>query len=158
MKPPRLILAAFLVLLVCSTATAQTYKAVMMDANSVQIPAFGNGLLSNTAVKIGATNSGFYNSVGGLGMARSGFLIWIATTSAVTFHAPIAFTGTNAALAPTTRTNLGLGLAALTNTSNVTAMRAFGGSTNTNEPFSGTIALTNTNVLTFSNGILLKTQ
>ena len=56
------------------------------------------------------------------------------------------------------RTNLGLGLPALTNTSNVTTMRALAGSTNTNEPYSGTVALTNTNVLTFSNGVLLKTQ
>ena len=56
------------------------------------------------------------------------------------------------------RTNLGLGLPALTNTSNVTTMRALAGSTNTNEPYSGTVALTNTNVLTFSNGVLLKIQ
>ena len=57
-----------------------------------------------------------------------------------------------------TRTNLGLGLQALTNTSNVTMMRALSGSTNTNEPYSGTVALTNTNVLTFSNGVLLKIE
>ena len=56
------------------------------------------------------------------------------------------------------RTNLSLGLPALTNTSNVTAMRALAGSTNTNEPYSGTVALTNTNVLTFSNGVLLKIE
>jgi len=56
------------------------------------------------------------------------------------------------------RTNLGLPLAALTNTSNVTAMRALSGSTNTTEPYSGTVALTNTNVLTFSNGVLLRIQ
>ena len=56
------------------------------------------------------------------------------------------------------RTNLGLRLPALTNTSNVTTMRALAGSTNTNEPYSGTVALTNTNVLTFSNGVLLKIQ
>jgi hypothetical protein len=57
--------------------------------------------------------------------------------------------------AATTRTNLGLPLPALTNTSNVTTMRALAGSTNTNQPFSGSIALTNTNTLVFSNGILL---
>ena len=56
------------------------------------------------------------------------------------------------------RSAIGLPLAALTNTSNVTIMRALGGSTNTNEPYSGTVALTNTNVLTFSNGVLLKIQ
>jgi hypothetical protein len=60
--------------------------------------------------------------------------------------------------AAATRANLGLGLPALTNTSNVTTMRALAGSTNTNEPYSGTVALTNTNVLTFSNGVLLKIQ
>jgi len=60
--------------------------------------------------------------------------------------------------AAATRANLGLGLPALTNASNVTAMRALAGSTNTNEPYSGTVALTNTNVLTFSNGVLLKIQ
>lgn len=37
-------------------------------------------------------------------------------------------------------------------------MRSLAGSTNTNEPYSGTVALTNTNVLTFSNGILVKIQ
>lgn len=56
------------------------------------------------------------------------------------------------------RVGIGLPLDALTNTSNVTTMRALAGSTNTNEPYSGTVALTNTNVLTFSNGVLLKIQ
>lgn len=56
------------------------------------------------------------------------------------------------------RSSLGLGLLALTNTNNVRMMRALAGSTNTNEPYSGTVALTNTNVLTFSNGVLLKIQ
>ena len=55
------------------------------------------------------------------------------------------------------RTNLALGLPALTNTSNVTAMRALAGSTNTNAPFSGSVSVVgtnNTNTLVFSNGIL----
>lgn len=59
------------------------------------------------------------------------------------------------------RTNLGLGLPALTNTSNETAMRALSGSTNTNHPFSGTVSVVgtnNTNTLTFSNGILQSVQ
>jgi hypothetical protein len=58
---------------------------------------------------------------------------------------------------PDVRSNLGLPLAALTNTSNVTAMRALSGSTNTNHPFSGSISVTgtnNTNTLVFTNGIL----
>jgi hypothetical protein len=56
------------------------------------------------------------------------------------------------------RTAIGLGLPALTNTSNVTMMRELAGSTNTNEPFSGSISVVgtnNTNTLVFSNGILL---
>ena len=76
--------------------------------------------------------------------------------SSVIVGLPISFAASSNAA--TTRTNLGLGLPALTNTSNVTAMRALGGSTNTNEPYSGTVALTNTNVLTFSNGVLLNIQ
>jgi hypothetical protein len=61
--------------------------------------------------------------------------------------------------AATTRTNLGLSLPALTNTSNVTMMRALAGSTDTNHPFSGSISVVgtnNTNTLVFSNGILLE--
>lgn len=74
----------------------------------------------------------------------------------VEFVRPFQFSGTNATLnAATSRTNLGLPLPALTNDSNVTMMRALAGSTNTNQPFSGSIALTNTNTLVFSNGILL---
>jgi hypothetical protein len=79
-------------------------------------------------------------------------------TNAITVYDKISFGGaggTASSNAATTRTNLGLPLEALTNTSNVTAMRALAGSTNTNEPFSGSIALTNTNTLVFSNGILL---
>ena len=71
---------------------------------------------------------------------------------------PIAFLGTNNALhAQITRGNFGLGLPALTNTSNVTMMRALAGSTNTNQPFSGSIAV-GTNTLLFTNGILREVQ
>ena len=68
---------------------------------------------------------------------------------------PIEFSNTtNSAI---TRTNLSIPLPALTNTSNVTMMRALSGSTNTNPPYSGSISVTgtnNTNTLIFSNGIL----
>lgn len=94
---------------------------------------------------------------------------------------PFSFSGTNSA--STTRANLGfstnlntlwtatnasnarsaveLGLPALTNTSNVTMMRALSGSTNTNQPYSGTVSVVgtnNTNVLVFSNGVLQEVQ
>jgi len=55
------------------------------------------------------------------------------------------------------RSNIGLPLPALTQTSNVLMMRALAGSTNTNEPYSGSISVTgtnNTNTLVFTNGIL----
>ena len=71
-------------------------------------------------------------------------------------YRPIAFNNTTNAA--NTRANLGLPLAALTNTSNVTAMRALSGSTNTNAPYSGSVSLTNTNTLVFSNGILQSIQ
>ncbi len=59
------------------------------------------------------------------------------------------------------RTALGLSLPALSNTSNVTMMRALAGSTNTNHPFSGTVSVVgtnSTNTLIFSNGILREVQ
>jgi hypothetical protein len=73
---------------------------------------------------------------------------------------PIDFNN-NTTNAATTRTNLGLPLAALTNDSNVTLMRALSGSTNTNHPFSGSVSVVgtnNTNTLVFSNGILQSVQ
>jgi hypothetical protein len=81
-----------------------------------------------------------------------------AFDAVVNFLAPISF---NDPYAAQTRTNLGLPLAALTNTSNVTAMRALSGSTDTNHPFSGSVSVVgtnNTNTLVFSNGILQAVQ
>ncbi len=76
--------------------------------------------------------------------------------------AVLQFGGIDAATgAAISRTNLGLPLPALTNTSNVTAMRALSGSTNTNHPFSGSVSVVgtnNTNTLVFSNGILQSVQ
>ena len=76
----------------------------------------------------------------------------LGATNDVSFNS-VAVTNAGA-----TRTNLSLGLPALTNTSNLTMMRELAGSTNTNEPFSGSISVVgtnNTNTLVFSNGILL---
>jgi hypothetical protein len=74
-------------------------------------------------------------------------------------NAAIEFAG---AAASTTRTNLSLGLPALTNTSNVTMMRALAGSTNTNQPFSGIVAIKDfnddTHNVTISNGIIVEWQ
>ena len=86
-----------------------------------------------------------------IGLFNLGYL-----NNVLAMFVPISFEGAGAAT--TTRTNLSLGLPALTNTSNVTMMRALSGSTNTNHPYSGSVALTNTNVLVFSNGILQSIQ
>jgi len=62
------------------------------------------------------------------------------------------------------RQDLGLPLPALTNTSNVTMMRALAGSTNTNEPFSGVIQVQDLGPfddsiqITISNGIIVKVE
>jgi hypothetical protein len=56
------------------------------------------------------------------------------------------------------RSAIGLGLPALTNTSNVTIMRALAGSANTNQPFSGTFITYDTTdiyTVTVSNGIII---
>ena len=94
----------------------------------------------------------------------SGLLYFYASDSGVEVNVPLEIQATlgigfatNGAAAAT-RTNLGLPLAALTNTSNVTMMRALSGSTNTNTPYSGSVSLTNTNTLVFSNGILQSVQ
>ena len=117
---------------------------------------------ARSAVGLGATNSVTFAEIGA-SFIEVDYLIANSPTSASSIQ-ELVITGTNGIqfneteAEAATRANLGLPLAALTNTSNVTAMRALGGSTNTNEPYSGTVALTNTNVLTFSNGVLLKIQ
>lgn len=158
--------------LAASPAAGQTIKALSYDTtngiviagtnrvqftNRISIPAGGG--TNDLTLRLGVNNTGFYVSTS-LGtpaaFVHNDALAFAVSTAAFALYKPIAFVA--ATNADTTRTNLGLPLPALTNTSNVTAMRALAGSTNTNEPFSGTVALTNTNVLTFSNGVLLKTQ
>jgi hypothetical protein len=78
------------------------------------------------------------------------------------FSGVAAISFANTTNAATTRTNLGLGLPALTNTSNITTMRALAGSTNTNEPFNGQFEFKNATddvyTATVSNGIILSVQ
>jgi hypothetical protein len=82
--------------------------------------------------------------------------IELGATNDVSFNSVAV---TNAAA---TRTNLSLGLPALTNTSNVTTMRALAGSTNTNQPFSGSVEIVDFNEnyhnIIISNGIILNWQ
>lgn len=69
------------------------------------------------------------------------------------------WTATNAA---TARTNLSIGLPALTNTSNVTMMRALAGSTNTNAPYNGIFDFldgdSNSVSVAISNGIIVSIE
>ena len=121
-----------------------------------------------TAIGLGATNDVEFNSVGQGGGIRMDFAAGtiydsdptnvVFSFASGTWYVPISFS-TNT-LAATTRTNLGLGLPALTNTSNITTMRALAGSTNTNQPFSGTFSIrdenSDTRDISVSNGIILQ--
>lgn len=151
---------------VTNAATTRTNLG-LGSTNSVAFAnlSLSNGALTNLAITLGATNRGFFatsgpdriNTVVGGVSALTVFSSQIEMATGLAINGgPLSFSGDNAASnLATTRTNLGFPLAALTNTSNVTTMRALAGSTNTNQPFSGSIALTNTNTLVFSNGILL---
>jgi hypothetical protein len=113
------------------------------------------GSYSNPAITIGATNTGFVSSSGILFAISKGSPVFSADTNEFSILSPMNFGD----FSGHARTNLGLGLRALTNTSNVTTMRALAGSTNTNQPFSGYFEYsdgTDTYGLTFSNGILLQ--
>jgi hypothetical protein len=248
------LLTTLLLATLCATGYGQTLKSVMIDTNGVQVNQFGSGSATNPAIKLGATNWGFWRATGpdrifvsvngstgvtftsnsvaattfsgnlsggvtigsGQSISFSGGanvsgtrtnlgLGWPALTNTnaatvllginasnqvvastnIIFTNGVAFTtnaaaatlanlglGTNASVtisnlnvqsvsitnADTFRTNISIPLPALTNTSNVTMMRALAGSTNTNEPWSGVIELTDGSQgwsLSFSNGILL---
>jgi hypothetical protein len=142
-------------------AAGQTIKSLGFNTTNGQVVYTGTNTLTFTNSQIGILESGedvvfLRNQSGALAFYSDATMLATFATAEINFFFPIVFNNTTNAAA--TRTNLGLGLPALTNTGNVTTMRALAGSTNTNEPYSGTVALTNTNVLTFSNGVLLKIQ
>ena len=116
----------------------------------------GGPYLTSSGVFYGDTAGGGLDLEEGAlkGITNELVLSWGANPEAVYFAKPLSFND-DPDVTTTTRTNLKLGLPALTNTSNVAMVRALAGSTNTNQPFSGSISLTNTNTLVFSNGILL---
>ena len=138
--------------------------ACAVTAQGQTIKTLGYNTTNGNVVYAGTNNLNFTNyvyfdsdtSIGGsAGELRYGGQVRIELETGLISMALQWADPTNAA---TTRTNLSLGLPALTNTSNVTMMRALAGSTNTNEPFSGSISVVgtnNTNTLVFSNGILL---
>lgn len=152
------LLSILLTAILCATASAQTIKTLGYNSTNGQVVAntgtnvltFTNSVDFQSPITIYGVSPITFDDgeAAELTRANLGF-----STNLNTF-----WTATNAA---TTRTNLGLPLAALTNTSNVTMMRTLSGSTNTNHPFSGSISVTgtnNTNTLVFSNGILQSVQ
>ena len=165
-----LILLAAVLLCWAAPAQGQTIKSLGFNTTNGNIVYAGTNVLTFTNALAFGTNAAATRTNLGLGGFRktdgevfaeiySGEDLRIVAGDSIAFYEGFGFGGTNAAaFASDSRASLGLGLPALTNTSNVTTMRALAGSTNTNQPFSGTVALTNTNVLTFSNGVLLKIQ
>lgn len=144
--------------LLAAPAAAQTMKALAYNTNGQVIYTATNTLtFTNSAVNIKGIAD---NGVVIFDVLNSTFYTGVTFTELVELEKPLTFFGTNAATAAsTTRSNLSLGLPALTNTSNVTMMRALAGTTNSTEPFSGSFVFVddaaNTWSATVSNGIIL---
>lgn len=120
---------------------------VSQDAVSVFSGAAGENIVSLPADDVPVFSSTYYwnhpSVRSAFGFNTNLDTVWTATNS-VNF-----------------RSAIGISLVAITNTSNVTLMRALSGSTNTNHPFSGSVSVVgtnNTNTLVFSNGILQEVQ
>jgi len=159
------LLTLLLAALCAATSYAQTIKTLGFNTTNGQVVAntgtnvltFTNNVTFGYASMNSATISGLY-IVNGIFM-YDGDDQFEFNSNGTTFILPINFDSSN--VSATTRTNLGLGLPALTNTSNVTMMRSLAGSTNTNEPFSGVLtvldvgAFDDTVVVTISNGIII---
>jgi hypothetical protein len=163
-------LLTILLATLCAASYGQTIKALGYNTTNGQVVYSGTNTLNfSNAFTVGGEVSVTTSGISGFGgtlsfeealfNANGGDSDWALGGSGFTEAGVIAFFNTtNAAI---TRTNLGLGLQALTNTSNVTMMRALAGSTNTNQPFSGSVSVVgtnNTNTLVFSNGILQSVQ
>jgi hypothetical protein len=144
--------------LFCATGYGQTIKSLGFNTNGEVVANTGTNVLTftNSVTFVDATFNGMVNMNSDLLVnyieAADG------TNDVIMSSTGISFSGIAVA---NTRTNLGLPLPALTNTSNVTMMRELAGSTNTNAPFSGSVSVVgtnNTNTLVFTNGILLEVQ
>lgn len=173
-------LRTFLVaLLLCAApAQAQTLKSLMYNTSNNAVVQTQRltftllGVASGTAATPSLTYASGTNTFGTfaasqlgvgpyLGFSVDGTRRFFIATNTIRAELPISFANTTNAAE--TRTNLGLGATWLTNTSNVTTMRALAGSTNTNEPYNGIIQYADsptgdTYEMTVSNGIILKIQ
>jgi hypothetical protein len=170
---------ALLLATLCATSHGQTIKSLGYNTTNGQVVlntgtntlTFTNETRFTSVVRIGTGNArieAFEDTDGGdydvyfLGADGGAFFAMLYNTNntrSLTFNEALTFSF--AIDRAQTRTNMGLPLPALTNTSNVTAMRALSGSTNANHPFNGSVSVVgtnNTNTLVFSNGILQSVQ
>ena len=138
-----------------NTLWTATNASNARSAVGLGLPALTNTTVANFK---GATQLQSFRSPDNYAALYWGDTEYLNVEDGVNALAPISFPNGGQGQ---TRTNLGLGLPAFTNTSNLTTMRALSGSTNTNHPYSGSISVTgtnNTNTLVFSNGILQSVQ
>ena len=161
------LLTILLATLCAATSYGQTIKALGYNTTNGQVVYSGTNTLNfsnafTVAGELSVTVAGISGFGGTLSFEEALFNVnggdsdWALGGSGLTEVGVIAFFNTtNAAI---TRTNLGLGLHSVTNTSNVTMMRALAGSTNTNTPASGTYHLTNIISLNISNGIIVDVE
>jgi hypothetical protein len=154
-----LLLAAALLCWV-APAAGQTIKSLGYNTTNGQVVAnTGTNALTFTNALSFGTNAE------NVSITRANLAL--GSTSEPQFQSVVLNEDTNSftitAIASVNRANLGLGLPALTNTSNVTTMRALAGSTNTNHPFSGLFHFVDPEVgngdttyqVVVSNGIIL---
>ena len=171
-------LAILFIAILCANASAQTVRTLGYNTTNGQVVANTTNTLTFTnATKVGAIRFSSANGVVSydganvLDFEEPSLLggAW-AVYGELTFANPSTtranlgfstnlntlWTATNSSNA---RSAVGLGLPALTNTSNVTAIRALAGSTNSNHPFTGQFNVIDDNSITFtivvSNGIIV---
>jgi len=168
--------------LFCATVHAQTIRTLGYNSTNGQIVVATNvvwtnafSVSTNTVAQqirenlgLGATNNVAFNQITALQLnTQDGGLVIhdpAQDQAIVTFQ----FDGLPVSLNQSywnnsnVRSAFGLPLAALTNTSNVTMMRALAGSTNTSHPFTGPVTVvddvSDVAILIFSNGILVEVQ
>ena len=153
----KLFLTFLFATLCAATGYGQTLKSVMIDTNGVQVNQFGSGSASNTAIKLGGTNWGFWQATGpdrillSIGGATGATFTSnsITTTTfngnlsgGVTIGAGQSISFGGGANVSGTRTNLGLGATWLTNT-DVTNFRTAIGLGATNDVVFNSVNVTN---------------
>jgi len=160
------LLTILLATLCAATGYGQTIKTLGYNTTNGQVVYSGtNTLKFENDVVFNQDVSGTYfetvsGGTNGVQMTPAGML-FLGTAAAVTrTNLDLGATWLTNANVTNFRSAIGLSLPALTNASNVTTMRALAGSTNTNQPYSGTITIEfdgNAPIaVVVSNGIILE--